>query len=78
MTVVGLGGQDSLGQALDFVEDYGTKSFRMLYDDSFQSWAALGVRGQPIAIMFDTAGTGRFIWYGPFDEQEVLQAAAEL
>ncbi len=76
--MVGLGGQDSIGQARDFVEDYGTKSFRMLYDGSFQSWAALGVRGQPVAIMFDTAGKGRFIWYGPFDEQEVLQAAAEL
>ncbi len=78
MTIVGLGAQDSLGQALDFVEDYGTKSFRMLWDESFQSWAALGVRGQPIAILFDTDGRGRFIWYGPFDEQEVLQAAAQL
>lgn len=78
MTVVGLGAQDSLGQAQDFVEDYGTKSFRMLYDGSFQSWAALGIRGQPIAVLFDTDGTGRFIWYGPFDEQEVLTAAADL
>ncbi len=76
--MVGLGAQDSIGQARDFVEDYGTRSFRMLYDDSFESWAALGVRGQPIAILFDTAGKGRFIWYGPFDQQEVLAAAAEL
>ncbi len=78
MTVVGLGAQDSHEEAVDFVEQHGTTSFRMLYDESFQSWAALGVRGQPIAILFDAAGKGRFIWYGPFDEQEVLTAAAEL
>ncbi len=78
MTVVGLGAQDSLGMAQDFVEDYGTHSFRMLYDDSLASWAALGVRGQPIAILFDTAGKGRFIWYGPFNQAEVLEAAAQL
>lgn len=50
----------------------------MLYDESFESWSALGVRGQPTAILFDTAGRGQFVWYGPFDEQEVLDLAASL
>ena len=60
------------------MEDYGTTSFRMLYDDSFESWRALGVRGQPTSILFDTDGRGQFIFYGPFDEDEVLTLAADL
>lgn len=78
MTVVGLGAQDSYDEAIDFVEKYGTKSFRMLYDPSFESWSQLGVRGQPIAILFDSQGRGNTIWYGPFNESEVLQLAAAL
>lgn len=76
--MVGLGGKDSYGEALDFVEKYGTKSFRMLYDESFESWTQLGVRNQPVAILFDTAGRGQTIWYGPFSEAEVLELAAAL
>lgn len=49
----------------------------MLYDASIESWIALGVRGQPTAILFDSDGRGHFIWYGPFDEDEVLEKAAE-
>lgn len=76
--MVGLGAQDSHQEALDFVENYGTKSFRMLYDGSSESWSQLGVRGQPIAILFDTEGRGQNIWYGPFNEDEVLELAAAL
>ncbi len=60
------------------METYGTKSFRMLYDESFESWSQLGIRGQPIAILFDTDGRGQTIWYGPFSESEVLDLAASL
>ena len=76
--MIGLGAQDTYQEALDFVEKYGTKSFRMLYDESFESWDQLGIRGQPIAILFDTEGRGQNIWYGPFDEAEVLELAAAL
>ncbi len=76
--MVGLGAQDSYGEALDFVEKYGTTSFRMLYDESFESWSQLGVRGQPVAILFDTNGRGQTIWYGPFNQTEVLDLAATL
>ena len=76
--MVGLGAQDTYGEAIEFVEKYGTASFRMLYDESFESWSALGVRGQPTSILFDTNGRGQFVWYGPFDEQEVLDLAATL
>jgi len=76
--VIGLGAQDTYQEALDFVENYGTKSFRMLYDESFESWDRLGIRGQPIAILFDTEGRGQTTWYGPFDEAEVLELVAAL
>ncbi len=76
--MVGLGAQDTYGEALDFVENYGTTSFRMLYDESFESWSQLGIRGQPISILFDTEGRGQTIWYGPFNEAEVLELAAAL
>ena len=80
MTVVGLGAKDTYQEALDFVEAFGTKSFRMLYDESFESWDQLGNerRAQPIAILFDTEGRGQTIWFGPFDEDEVLDLAAAL
>ena len=78
MTVIGLGAQDTYQEALDFVEAYGTNSFRRLYDESFESWDERGIRGQPMAILFDTEGRGQTIWYGPFDETEVLDLAATL
>ena len=74
--MIGLGAQDSYDEALEFVEAYGTTSFRMLYDPSFESWRALGVRGQPTSILFDGDGRGQFVWYGPFNEDEVLDLAA--
>ena len=50
----------------------------MLYDPTLESWRAMGVRGQPTAILFDTEGTGQFIWFGPVDPDEVLEAARTL
>jgi len=76
--VIGLGAQDTYEEAIDFVEQFGTKSFRMLYDESLDSWSQLGVGGQPVAILFDTEGRGQKIWYGPFNETEVLELAAAL
>ena len=49
----------------------------MLWDESFESWIELGIRGQPAAILFaaDGARLGAWVgaWVGPFDENEVLQ-----
>ena len=75
---MGLGAQDSLEEAHEFVEKYGTTSFRMLYDGSLESWRELGVQGQPTAILFDTDGRGQFVWFGAFDESDVLEKAATL
>ena len=78
LTVVGLGAQDSLGQAQDFVEEHGLKTPRMLYDTGFDSWSHFGVNGQPAAILFDPDGAAREGWFGPFDEDLVLEKARAL
>jgi peroxiredoxin len=73
--MVGLGTQDSLALARDFVARYGT-TFTMLWDESFRSWRALGVTGQPAAVLLDPGGREVQRWVGPFPEAEVLRLAS--
>lgn len=76
MRVIGLGTQDSLGEAEQFVADRGT-TFTMLWDESFESWAALNVTAQPTAILFAADGTPIRGWLGPFPEDEVVALASQ-
>ena len=75
--MIGLGTQDSLGEAEDFIDRYGTKSFTMLWDESFESWQVIGVRSQPTAVMLAPDGTPIAGWLGMFPEDEVLELAAQ-
>ncbi len=75
--MVGLGTQDSLGDAEDFITDYGTQSFTMLWDESFETWQAIGITSQPSAVLLAANGEPIQGWVGPFPEDEVLQLAAE-
>ncbi len=77
MRVIGLGTQDTLGQAEQFVRDRGTVSFTMLWDESAESWAALGIAAQPAALLYAADGHLLQGWFGPFDETEVLELARE-
>lgn len=45
----------------------------LLWDQSFQSWAELGVSLQPSAKLYDTDGTLLAEWLGRFDENAVLE-----
>ena len=74
LTVIGLGAQDDLSQAKDFVARYDV-SFRMLWDPTFQTWQTLGVPGQPAALLVAADGTPIQSWLGPFDQREVLDLA---
>jgi hypothetical protein len=74
--VVGLGTQDSLGEARDFVTRYGT-TFTMLWDSSFRSWRELGIPGQPAAVLLAPDGSEVKRWLGPFPEAEVARLAAQ-
>lgn len=77
MFVVGLGTQDSLGEAEDFVSEFGTQSFTMLWDASFETWQAIGITSQPSAVLLAADGTPITGWVGPFPEDEVLRLATE-
>ncbi len=74
--VIGLGTQDTLGEAEQFVSEYGT-TFTMLWDESFDSWTAFRVTSQPTAILFAADGTPIQGWSGPFPEDEVVALALE-
>ena len=73
--MIGLGTQDSLGEAEDFIDRYGTKSFTMLWDESFESWQVIGVRSQPTAVMVGPDGEPLGGWIGAIPEAEVLEIA---
>ena len=74
--MIGLGTQDSLGEANEFDTRFGT-TFDMLWDESFISWQTIGITSQPSAVMLAPDGTPITGWIGPFPEQEVLRLAAE-
>ncbi|MDW3215076.1 MAG: TlpA disulfide reductase family protein [Ilumatobacteraceae bacterium] len=73
--VIGLGTQDSGGEAAEFVRDYLTYSFPMYWDETYESWSAFGITGQPAAVMLSADGEVVAEWRGVFPEDEVLALA---
>jgi len=76
LRVVGLGTQDSLEEARDFVARYRT-TFTMLWDSSFRSWRELGIPGQPAAVLLAPDGREVKRWLGAFPEDEVARLAEQ-
>jgi hypothetical protein len=72
-----LGTQDNTDMAVEFVENGGTVSFPMYWDETFLSWQAFGVRSQPAAALLSPDGEVLDGWLGMFDIDEVLRLAAE-
>ena len=70
---MGLGTQDDARQAKQFVERY-QLTHTMLWDESFESWLELGVRGQPAGMLFAADGSLIRRWSGPIPEDDVLKA----
>lgn len=70
--MVGLGTQDDLELARDFVAKGGI-TFTMLWDEGARSWLELGVRSQPAAVLFAGDGTELGRWQGRIDEGELLE-----
>ena len=73
--VVGIGTQDDAGMAAEFVERHGIE-FRMLWDESFETWSELGVRSQPAAALFSAEGEPLDAWTGSLPEDEVERLAS--
>ncbi len=76
--MIGVGTQDSLAYAEEFIATTGTTSFPMLWDPSFESWQQLGIRGQPAGMLATADGTVVAQWRGRIPEDEVLAAIADL
>ena len=75
--MVGLGTQDSGDEAAEFVTEYGTHSFPMYWDETFETWAAFGIQSQPAAALLAPDGSMLGGWLGPFPQDEVLRLATE-
>ena len=58
LNVLGLGAQDSLEFANDFVARVGLadSDITLVWDPSFDSWRELGIRTQPYWILYDAFG----------------------
>ena len=76
--VIGLGAQDDLDLAQTFVENTGVSAFPMLWDESFDSWAQLGVASQPAWALFTPDGEFVEGSLGGIDTAGVLAKAASL
>jgi hypothetical protein len=70
-----LGTQDNTDMAVEFIEQSGTVSFPMYWDETFISWQAFGVRSQPAAALLSPDGEVLGSWLGMFDIDEVLRLA---
>jgi hypothetical protein len=69
--VIGLGTQDDFEYAQRFRANTGV-THRLLWDESFDSWAELGIASQPSSILFSADGRELKRWSGLFSEDEVL------
>ena len=73
--MIGLGTQDDGDFAVEFVERTGVYSLPMYWDETFESWVALGVTGQPAAALLSPTGEVLGAWRGMFPIDEVLALA---
>lgn len=76
--MVGVGAQNDLDYALEFVASTGVDSFPMVWDPSFESWRELGISGQPQGRFMDANGTMLAGWAGRLPQDDILAAISEL
>jgi len=79
--VIGVGAQDDFEFALEFIDSTGVETPAMLWDPSFATWSAFGVRinSQMLLMSPDlTRGTDLFYGFGEADQARVLSALPTL
>jgi len=69
--VIGIGTQDDAGMAADFVERHDIP-FQMLWDETFETWAAFGIRAQPATALLSGDGEVLGAWMGGIPAEQVL------
>lgn len=72
VTVIGLGTQDDLALAEDFVSTYGVDTPQMLWDPGFDSWQALEITGQPTWVLLSPGGEEIDRWQGGLPAEAIL------
>ena len=73
--IVGLGTQDDPAMAAEFVERHDIP-FRMLWDETFETWRAFGITAQPASYLLSADGEVLGGWLGALPEQEILTLTA--
>ncbi len=73
--VLGVGAQDSLSQAEDFVEKTSTEMLDMVWDKSGDSWITFNVTNQPTVVVLSPSGEVKLRKFRQFNEQEIVAAA---
>jgi len=76
INVVGIGTQDSLDLAEDFVDTHNLQQTRMLWDTGFESWRALSITGQPTWVLITPQGEEIQRWQGGLPTDEILAQLA--
>lgn len=73
LNVIGLGAQDSIELATDFVEftETADAGVTMIYDPTFASWRSFGIRSQPYWVLFDDQGNELVSRPGGIDENVI-------
>lgn len=73
--IVGVGAQDDLEQARDFLQDTTTQRLEMTWDRSGKSWIHFAVRSPSTLKVIDAEGKVTRTWVGKFDAEQIRAAA---
>ena len=68
-----MGTQDSFREAEGFVARHGI-TFRMLWEDGFESWQGFGIQRQPASILVSRDGARLMKWQGTLDDATRVEA----
>jgi thiol-disulfide isomerase/thioredoxin len=72
VTVVGIGTQDDLPYAKEFIADTGVTTPQMLWDPTFITWQQLGITAQPTWVLVDGNGEQLGRWVGALPTDQIL------
>ncbi len=73
---MGIGTQDSFDEAQQFRARHNI-TFEFLWDESFDTWKAFGVAGQPAAVLLSPDGKRLGKWSGMFPIDTVVELAGQ-
>jgi hypothetical protein len=72
LRIVGVGTQDGLGPAKQFVARHKLKLQQMYWDKSGASWRYWGVPGQPAGLLVSAKGEVVQAWAGAIDRDAII------